>query len=352
MKQFTQAGDTIIEVLLAITVFSVIAVGALTVMNQGTNSTQRTLEVSIVKQQIDSQAEALRAAYQNELAKHSDGGDDTWKFITNHADASPVDVTATACPTNYGNSFILNARTGETTGPTPIKTMDDVNAPPHAQVMYTGESLISSYGIWIEKTVVNNFTVGSGPKAYNFRIRACWYGSGTNVPMQLQTVVRLYDPGASLTAAPLAISPLASPSSVDNAAVAQQAVSPGSGPTVTPTRYYYAANFVVSNNTISPGNIAGCTWYWDDNSVPGGENIADPNQCVSGATISHNFKNDIHMKNFETTYPFPVACKPGTIDGATGAGIYTYTVFMVIHKVGGANVTTPSIDVSRPVCGA
>ena len=48
-----QRGDTIIEVLLAVTVFSLVAIGAMMVMNQGTNSAQRSLEVTLVKQQIE-----------------------------------------------------------------------------------------------------------------------------------------------------------------------------------------------------------------------------------------------------------------------------------------------------------
>ena len=67
MRLITERGDTIIEVLLAITVFSLVAVGAMTIMSQGTNTTQRSLEMSLVKQQIDAQAEALRAAYQQDM---------------------------------------------------------------------------------------------------------------------------------------------------------------------------------------------------------------------------------------------------------------------------------------------
>ena len=59
-----QRGDTIIEVLLAITVFSLVGVGAVTIMNQGVNTTQRALEITQVRQEIDSQVDALQAAHQ------------------------------------------------------------------------------------------------------------------------------------------------------------------------------------------------------------------------------------------------------------------------------------------------
>jgi type II secretory pathway pseudopilin PulG len=59
-----ERGDTIIEVLFAVTVFAMVAVGAMTIMNQGTATAQRSLEVTLVRQQIDAQAEAIRYIHQ------------------------------------------------------------------------------------------------------------------------------------------------------------------------------------------------------------------------------------------------------------------------------------------------
>jgi len=42
-------GDTLIEVLLAVTIFSMLAVGVITVMNQGTHAAQRALEITLVR---------------------------------------------------------------------------------------------------------------------------------------------------------------------------------------------------------------------------------------------------------------------------------------------------------------
>ena len=44
----------------AVTVFSLAAVGGITIMNQGTATAQRSLEIGLVREQIDSQADALR----------------------------------------------------------------------------------------------------------------------------------------------------------------------------------------------------------------------------------------------------------------------------------------------------
>lgn len=188
-------GDTIIEVLLAVTVFSLVAVTAIVVMNHGTSSAQRSLEVTQVKQQIDAQAEALRAAHQEDLASRSQTGKPSadWAGIAALPDQGTIDVSGTTCPADFSNAFILNARTATLYNDTRIQTMDNASAPPYSKIVYQDKGMsnvISGvYGIWIEKSTDANFS----PKAYDFRIRACWYGAGLAVPMQLETTVRLYD---------------------------------------------------------------------------------------------------------------------------------------------------------------
>lgn len=200
-----QRGDTIIEVLLAVVVFSLVAVGAMTVMNQGTNSAQRSLEVSLVKQQIDAQAEALRTVQQDYFAAASgdsdlgeEGGD--WSKVTSGDVGNDRIVIEGSCPSTYGDAFAMNARTARIAERSQLKSMNIPTAPPYAQVVYQSAKPVQGgnanqnnvtgiYGIWIEREEQSGFT----PKAYDFTIHACWYGPGTNVPMQLQTTVRLYD---------------------------------------------------------------------------------------------------------------------------------------------------------------
>ena len=55
-----QRGDTLVEVLIAVAVFSAIAVGAVNIMSQGIAAAQSSLEMSLVRNQIDNQAELLR----------------------------------------------------------------------------------------------------------------------------------------------------------------------------------------------------------------------------------------------------------------------------------------------------
>lgn len=180
-------GDTIIEVMLAITIFSLVAMGAITIMNQGTNSAERSLEVTQVKQEIDAQAEALRAAQLAHLANPTSS--DAWSGVKGMRDQAPLPINDTTCPSFSGvHVFAMDGHNASLIKSPQMKTSDDRHAPPYAKIDYaTG----TTYGLWIEKKTTPS---GDGkPGYFDFRIRACWYGPGLGVPMTLQTVVRLYN---------------------------------------------------------------------------------------------------------------------------------------------------------------
>ena len=65
-----QRGDTLIEVLFAFAVLSLVIIGALTVMNQGTLASQRSLETTLVREEIDGQATTLRFLHDAYVAKY------------------------------------------------------------------------------------------------------------------------------------------------------------------------------------------------------------------------------------------------------------------------------------------
>src|SRR5882762_1936652 len=80
-----QRGDTIVEVLFAVTVFSLVAVGGLSLMNQGTAMAQRSLEIGLVRDQMDAQADALRYMHNAYVANFGDNGaatTDIWNEVT------------------------------------------------------------------------------------------------------------------------------------------------------------------------------------------------------------------------------------------------------------------------------
>lgn len=204
LKRRNESGDTLIEVLFAITVFALIVVSSLAIMNQGVATSQRALEISLVRQQMDAQADTLRFLQASYVQAYDAG-------ITYSASdpASPakeyymiiqrIQPTASAsqfgtvsCGTPPPNSFVLNTRLAT------VETAATVFKYPatFAQLKYdeANNRLLTtggSEGLWIEGVRSSQ----TGNNGYiDFHIRACWDAPGLKEPMNLGTIVRLYEP--------------------------------------------------------------------------------------------------------------------------------------------------------------
>lgn len=202
-----QAGDTIVEVLFAITVFSLLAVGAIAIMNQGTATAQKSLEISLVRQQIDAQAAAIRYihdSYTTDLTKSSGGQttDDWTKMASTVSTDGYAKTKASSftlsdeggCSGNLpSGAFILNAHSGRLVDDSSkIASANDANATPFSQVVYdaTDSSILQhTYGLWVESVRQSN-----RQNYVDFHIRACWYAPGSPQATTLGTIVRLYVP--------------------------------------------------------------------------------------------------------------------------------------------------------------
>lgn len=199
----SERGDTIIEVLFAVTVFAMVAVGSLSIMNQGTGSAQRSLEVTLVRAQIDAQAEAIRFIHQAYVTSYQKNVEPAgiaagWTdIVTNHKKDVPSAYGALTadnkCPDAVPpNAFIMNARIATVSGVTPtMRPPEGSSLPPFAQVAYNGDVLDQAYGMWVE-AVPSAAT--DGPDFVDFHIRACWDSPGAAIPVTLGTIVRLYEP--------------------------------------------------------------------------------------------------------------------------------------------------------------
>lgn len=198
-----ERGDTIIEVLFAVTVFSLVAVGTFAIMNQGTAIAQRSVEITLVRQQIDAQAEAIRYVHQAYVTNFQAGGVTPtgtaaeWTKMKNRGvgQASEFGVTGTSCPTTVPtNAFVLDARRARlSTVPLAMVAPAGASAPPFAQVQYNdaGDAVLRTYGIWVEAVPSTTAEVTG---FVDFHIRACWDSVGSAVPVTLGTIVRLYEP--------------------------------------------------------------------------------------------------------------------------------------------------------------
>lgn len=172
-----QRGDTIVEVMVAFAVFTLIAVGSVTVMNRGLALAQRSLEVTLVREQIDGQAELLRYV--------RDTSSTEWGAIKAHLAADGGDD----CPIR-GNlpaaAFYMNV---ETNGA--VKSVGDIASRQFPVVdTYSWVTLGNSprtQGLWIVPVRVG------ASNAYDMHIHACWDSVGSDQPVTLGTIVRLYD---------------------------------------------------------------------------------------------------------------------------------------------------------------
>ncbi len=198
MLRSRETGDTIIEVLFAITIFSLVAVGGLSIMNQGLGMAQRALEIGLVRQQIDTQADALRYLNHAYVADYGKRGQATamWQqVIDNNAVTSAQEyssmISDRKCRVPTSRSFALNVQKLDSMPLVPITqaTVDDMDT--YSKIRYNNDVAISD-GLWIQ--AVRSPVVDNQPGFYDFHIRACWNSPGQAVPLTLGTIVRLYEP--------------------------------------------------------------------------------------------------------------------------------------------------------------
>jgi type II secretory pathway pseudopilin PulG len=202
-------GDTLIEVLFATAIFSLVAVGGLSVMNQGTASSQRALEITLVRNEIDSQAETLRflnasyvAAYRSGVNSYPDNtpAKEWWLMqqsirTTGALVASPFGTVGVSCPSLPQGSYVLDTKNAKFIRPEDGKLHP---AQTFSQVVYDASSgqVSSAEGIWIEavRSVPSGDANQAGAGYIDFNIRACWDSPGQLVPVTIGTIVRLYEP--------------------------------------------------------------------------------------------------------------------------------------------------------------
>ena len=188
-------GDTLIEVMMAISIMAIVVVGTFSVMNKGLANMYDSLEVSEVQQLINRQAESLRYARDQYLARKNG-------HTLSASDNEAADV--------WVNSLGNASGVGNWSGETAVPRMDNCDVTTNAffiQRSAGGASIAvgtnNSFGfkavaagfpspgngIWIQRT-----STAAGVPYKDFFIRACWESVGGGDEKQvLSTIVRLYD---------------------------------------------------------------------------------------------------------------------------------------------------------------
>lgn len=210
----TDRGDTIIEVVVAVTIFALVAVGGLALMNNGTAMAQRALEIGLVRQQIDAQADGLRYLNRSYVSDYGKNGNATkaWKkAIEENAVVKAADFDtlsdANGCRPLDRKAFALNLKKLGSYLSNPdnpafnVLLTPTINAATYSQLRYETET---AEGIWIQAVRWPNLTTGSDTDPapanekksgyYDFHIRACWTTPGQSKPVTIGTIVRLYEP--------------------------------------------------------------------------------------------------------------------------------------------------------------
>lgn len=215
-----QRGDTIVEVIFAVTVFSLVAVGGLTLMNQGAAIAQRSLEIGLVREQMDAQADALRYIHNAYTSSDGSAPNSPWKHVTGLAyDTTNIPslrgiTNGTDCiiPNSSGSgtakAFALDIKKLDSIDPDDFTltnytpgAYDDLtshnlyaSASTYSKVRYEGDDSVNrtvADGLWVQ--AVKSTTAPPQIGYYDFYIMACWTSPGQAAPVTLGTIVRLYD---------------------------------------------------------------------------------------------------------------------------------------------------------------
>ena len=237
-------GDTLIEVMFAAGIFSMVAISVVALMNNSTTKIQMALESTMTRNEIDSEAEALRfiqSAYVSELSTKAPVSTygKLWTAIKNKAVSTEADVQAVMnfSPSKCSELYEANGQAKKYGFVINYRKLSEINQSTEgAPVFYTGASssllkeatlyprlifgghddmregtssdgvsvptnMTAAEGIYVvavkdvAKTNVVDVTGVVGASAFfDFYIRSCSVAPGSDVPTLMSTVIRLYDP--------------------------------------------------------------------------------------------------------------------------------------------------------------
>ncbi len=181
-KSNSQRGDTLVEVLMAVVILSVVIVGAITMMSRGLGAAQVAVEHTQVRLHINAQTEILRFLRDGYLQDPLSPAGQEWLRMFS---GGYVNTTASTFGGTCGVSAGKNAFYLQQSGPAGAQiTNFDSSAQP-------ATSATPGAGLWVEAT---RSASGITPAYVDFQLRACWKASGGAADQQTVTVVRLYDP--------------------------------------------------------------------------------------------------------------------------------------------------------------
>lgn len=183
-RRGSERGDTLVEVLVALSVMGIAVVGTMSLMNRGVTQMYDTMERSEVRLLLDRQVESLTYARDQYIWSLSGG------TLTGH-DANAKDLWEDQVRTIPSVDTVPELNNCSDTSRAFVITTDtdgNLSATTTVQAVASGFPAPGD-GIWMQK--MHNGTV---PVRYtDFYIRACWRQASSPATQVVSTVVRLYD---------------------------------------------------------------------------------------------------------------------------------------------------------------
>lgn len=196
MRATISRGDTLIEVMFSFAVFSLLIVGSMALMNKGQAMAERSLEITLVREQVDAQVAMVQYAQQTDPT--------LWKSLINPSTGKLASSLATfggvsSCP-KAGDSLLQQAffftATADKSGVLyqPVTAVNFAPADTYSRVDYlpSAPTAPAAHGLWMQ-IIKSETNAGSTQNAYDLHVNACWDSVGSDIPMTIGTVVRLYD---------------------------------------------------------------------------------------------------------------------------------------------------------------
>ena len=194
-----QRGDTLIEVLIAITVLGTIVAGCMAVMNRSLVSILNSAERTASRSDINTQTDLLNYVYRSDKT--------TWNKIMDIAYAGAADGSAPnnvkdVCTLNAGSrssgtkragSFYLQPTLDAEGGISSVALVENLNADTHG--MNKTQRAVTGQGLWVDAIHYPQSTTNQ--RSYvDFYIKACWTplgGLSHDTNSRSVTTVRIYN---------------------------------------------------------------------------------------------------------------------------------------------------------------
>lgn len=220
----TRRGDTMIEVLLASAIFGFVSLLTITLMNSGLRISQANLQMTMARNEISAQAEALRYIHNAYISSPSDST--TWNQYKNlweqlvagavSSDESLDPEDGLSCAEIYegsqayvsNDSFVINTYALQLTSTSDFSNvliknsganvgkLAETETYPYLEFNETYGTVEQANGIWVNVKKSDNSASNGEPMYYEFYINTCWYSVNGTAPTSLDTVIRLYNPDA------------------------------------------------------------------------------------------------------------------------------------------------------------